>query len=94
MRAVMFREFKTFPTIEEIDIPEPLPGEVLLKVAGAGACHSDVAMFHEFESDPNEGLMTPPFGLGDETSGWIERLGPGVRGLDVGAAYLVYGPSG
>ncbi len=94
MRAVMFSDFKTFPTIEDIDVPEPGPGEVLLKVAGAGACHSDVAIFHEFESDPNNGLMTPPFVLGHETAGWIEALGPGVRGVEIGAAYLVYGPIG
>ncbi len=94
MRAVMFRDFKTFPTIENIDVPEPGPGEVLLKVAGAGACHSDVAIFHEFDADPNNGLMTPPFVLGHETAGWIEALGPGVRGLEVGAPYLVYGPIG
>jgi propanol-preferring alcohol dehydrogenase len=94
MRAVVFSEFKTFPTIEDVDVPEPAPGEVLLKVAGAGACHSDVAIFHEFDSDPNNGLMSPPFVLGHETAGWIEAVGPGVRGLDVGAAYLVYGPIG
>ncbi|MDQ4070525.1 MAG: NAD(P)-dependent alcohol dehydrogenase [Actinomycetota bacterium] len=94
MRAVMVSDFKTFPTIEDIDVPEPGPGEVLLKVAGAGACHSDVAIFHEFESDPTMGLMTPPFVLGHETAGWIEALGPGVRGVDIGAAYLVYGPIG
>lgn len=94
MRAVMFSDFKSFPTLESIDVPEPGPGEVLLKVAGAGACHSDVALFDEFESDPN-GLMTPPFVLGHETAGWIEAVGPGVRGdLEVGGAYLVYGPIG
>ncbi len=37
MRAVMFRNFKTFPIIEDVPLPEPGPGEVLLKVAGAGA---------------------------------------------------------
>ncbi|HET7651663.1 MAG TPA: NAD(P)-dependent alcohol dehydrogenase [Acidimicrobiales bacterium] len=94
MRAVVFSAFKTFPTIEEVDVPEPGPGEVLLKVAGAGACHSDVAIFDEFEADPNNGLMSPPFVLGHETAGWIEAVGPGVRGLDVGDAYLVYGPIG
>lgn len=94
MRALMFSNFKTFPTIEDIPVPEPGPGEVLLKVAGAGACHSDVAIFHEFESDPNNGLMSPPFVLGHETSGWLEALGPGVRGLEIGAPYLVYGPIG
>jgi alcohol dehydrogenase, propanol-preferring len=62
-------------------------------VAGAGACHSDVALFDEFESDI-AGLMTPPFVLGHETSGWIEARGPGVEGVELGAAYLVYGPIG
>jgi propanol-preferring alcohol dehydrogenase len=94
MRAVMFTDFKTFPTIEDIPVPDAGPGEVLLKVAGAGACHSDVAIFNEFESDPNNGLMTPPFVLGHETAGWVDSLGPGVRGVEVGAPYLVYGPIG
>ena len=94
MRAVMFTDFKTFPTMEDVEVPEPGPGEVLLKVAGAGACHSDVAIFDEFESDPNNGLMTPPFVLGHETAGWAEALGPGVHGIEAGAAYLVYGPIG
>lgn len=94
MRAVVFSAFKTFPTVEEIEVPEPGAGEVLLKVAGAGACHSDVALFDEFEADPNNGLIAPPFVLGHETSGWIERVGPGVRGLEVGAPFLVYGPIG
>ena len=94
MRAVMFSEFKTFPTIEDIGVPEPGPGEVLLKVAGAGACHSDVAIFHEFEADPNNGLLSPPFVLGHENAGWVDAVGPGVRGVDVGGAYLVYGPIG
>ncbi|HZX42208.1 MAG TPA: alcohol dehydrogenase catalytic domain-containing protein, partial [Myxococcaceae bacterium] len=93
MRALVFTDWKAFPTLEEIDVPEPGPGEVLLKVAGAGACHSDVAIFDEFESDIT-GFMPPPFVLGHETSGWVEALGPGVRGLEVGAPYLVYGPIG
>jgi propanol-preferring alcohol dehydrogenase len=93
MRAVVFSGYKTFPTIENVEAPEPGPGEVLLKVAGAGACHSDVGLFAEFEGDPT-GLMTPPFVLGHETSGWVEAIGPGVVGIDRGAAYLVYGPIG
>ncbi len=93
MHAVVFSDWKTFPTLEQIDVPDPGPGEVLLKVAGAGACHSDVALFDEFESDIN-GLMPPPFVLGHETSGWVEALGPGVKGAEVGAPYLVYGPIG
>lgn len=45
MRAVVFNDYQTFPTIEEVEKPTPGPGEVLLKVAGAGACHSDVAIY-------------------------------------------------
>jgi propanol-preferring alcohol dehydrogenase len=93
VRALVFDAFQTFPTIKEVARPEPGPGEVLLKVAGAGACHSDVGIFHEFESDPT-GLMAPPFVLGHENSGWVEEVGPGVSGIEQGAAYLCYGPIG
>lgn len=93
MRAVVFEQFKTFPTIKDVERPVPGPGEVLLKIAGAGACHSDVGIFHDFEADPT-GLMTPPFVLGHENSGWVEEVGEGVTGVTVGEAYLVYGPIG
>ncbi|MFV0463566.1 MAG: alcohol dehydrogenase catalytic domain-containing protein [Nostocoides sp.] len=93
MRAVVFEDFQTFPVIKEVDRPTPGPGEVLLKVAGSGACHSDVAVFHEYTSDPT-GLLTPPFTLGHENSGWIEELGEGVTGLTIGDPFLAYGPIG
>ncbi|WP_226347191.1 alcohol dehydrogenase catalytic domain-containing protein [Agilicoccus flavus] len=93
MRAVVFEGYRQFPVLTEVERPTPGPGEVLLKVAGAGACHSDVGLFAEFESDPT-GLMTPPFVLGHENSGWVEELGEGVRGVEIGAAYLCYGPIG
>ena len=93
MRAIRFNEFKSFPTLEEVPRPDPGPGEVLLKVAGAGACHSDVALFAEFEAAPSPGLA-PPFTLGHENTGWIEEMGPGVSGFEQGDAYLVYGPIG
>ncbi|OLL73540.1 Alcohol dehydrogenase [Pseudonocardia sp. Ae168_Ps1] len=70
MRAVVFEKFQTFPVLTEIATPEPGPGEVLLKVAGAGACHSDVSVYREFvEGAP--GSQQPPFVLGHETSGWV-----------------------
>jgi propanol-preferring alcohol dehydrogenase len=93
MKAVRFNDFKTFPTIEDVPRPDPGPGAVLLKVAGAGACHSDVALYAEFEEAPSPGLA-PPFTLGHENSGWVEEAGPGVSGFERGAAYLVYGPIG
>ena len=59
MRAVVFSEWQTFPTLEKVDQPEPGPGEVLLKVAGAGACHSDVAIYKDFAKDA-PGSIPPP----------------------------------
>ena len=93
MRAVMFTEWQKFPTIEEIPVPEPGPGEVLLKVAGAGACHSDVALYHDFDAN-TPGAIAPPFVLGHENAGWVEAVGSGVDPGLVGGAHLVYGPIG
>lgn len=93
MRAVMFENFKTFPALTDVAVPEPGPGEVLIRIAGSGACHSDVGVFHDFPADPT-GLMTPPFILGHENSGWVERLGEGVTGVTVGDPYVIYGPIG
>lgn len=93
MRAVVFSEWQTFPTLEQVDQPEPGPGEVLLKVAGAGGCHSDVAIYREFAKGA-PGSIPPPFVLGHENAGWVEALGPGVNGIAVGDAFLVYGPIG
>ncbi len=93
MRAVVFEDYQTFPVLKEVERPTPGPGEVLLKVAGAGACHSDVAIFETF-TEGMPGAQKPEFILGHENSGWIEEIGPGVEGLTVGDAYLVYGPVG
>ncbi|WP_159942355.1 MULTISPECIES: NAD(P)-dependent alcohol dehydrogenase [unclassified Nocardiopsis] len=94
MRAVVFENYGRFPSLTDVPRPEPGPGEVLLRVAGAGACHSDVSVYRHFrEGQP--GAQKPPFVLGHENSGWVEALGPGVDGrVEVGAAYLVYGPIG
>jgi alcohol dehydrogenase, propanol-preferring len=93
MRAVVFSEWQTFPTLETVDHPEPGPGEVLLKVAGAGACHSDVAIYKDFAKDA-AGSIPPPFVLGHENAGWVEAVGTGVSGISTGESFLVYGPIG
>jgi propanol-preferring alcohol dehydrogenase len=93
MRAVVFGGYQTFPSLVEVGRPEPGPGEVLLKVAGAGACHSDVAVYREF-AEGIPGAIPPGFTLGHENSGWVEEIGAGVRGITAGDAYLVYGPIG
>ena len=79
--------------LNEVDVPEPGPGEVLVRVGGAGACHSDVSLMEFSAAGPREVPMT----LGHENAGWIEAFGPGTLptpGLEVGAPVAVYGAWG
>ena len=54
-------------------------------MAGAGACHSDVAVYNEFDAN-TPGAVPPSFTPGHENSGWVEELGEGVTGFRVGDA--------
>ena len=68
--------------------PEAGPGQVVVKVGAAGACHSDLHLMHGMER-PGWGL---PFTLGHEIAGWVHAFGPGAeRGLRVGQPVVVYG---
>ena len=72
-------------------VPEPGPGQVLVKVGGAGACHSDL---HLMEAPPERLGPALPFTLGHENAGWVEKLGPGATGFAPGDPVIVYGPWG
>ena len=76
------------PRMEDVPEPEPDPGEVVVRVAGAGACHSDLHLMDGMA------MWTNPFTLGHENTGWVEALGPGVDGWQKGDAVAVYGPWG
>ncbi|MDN4475014.1 alcohol dehydrogenase catalytic domain-containing protein [Demequina sp. SYSU T00192] len=94
MKAVRFDAWKTRPALVDVERPVPGPGEVLLKVAGSGACHSDVALYAIFDQDIAMPQLRPSYILGHEVTGWIEETGPGVTGLEKGAAYMVYAARG
>jgi alcohol dehydrogenase, propanol-preferring len=79
------------PQLREVEVPEPGPGEVLLKVGGAGACHSDLHLMEWPEGQMNFDL---PFTLGHENAGWIEAVGAGVKDLEAGEPVAVYGAWG
>lgn len=77
--------------LTEVPEPEPGPGEVVIRVGAAGACHSDL---HVMEWPPGQLPWQLPFTLGHETAGWVHATGPGIEGLEVGEAVAVYGPWG
>jgi alcohol dehydrogenase, propanol-preferring len=73
--------------VTNVPEPEPRPGEVLIRVGAAGACHSDL---HNMIDAP-AGSYQVPLTLGHENAGWIEALGPGVAGWEKGQAVAIYG---
>ena len=66
--------------------PDPKPGEALIKVGAAGACHSDLHII-----DAPAGSFPAPLTLGHENAGWIEAVGEGVTGWEKGEAVAIYG---
>ncbi len=75
-------------TIAEIELDPPGPGEVLVKIAAAGLCHSDLSVIEGNRPRPM------PMALGHEAAGVVEALGPGVDDLQVGDhVVMVFVPS-
>jgi propanol-preferring alcohol dehydrogenase len=82
MRAAVLRELKTPLRIEEVPLPEPKPGEVLVKVVACGVCHSDVhAVDGDWDPLPNMPLIP-----GHEATGFVAACGAGVHSIKEGDA--------
>jgi propanol-preferring alcohol dehydrogenase len=92
MKALRLRSWQNGPALEEVPVPSPGTGEVLVRVGGAGACHSDLHLMYEFP--PGTVPWTPPFTLGHENAGWVQELGAGVDELEVGQPVAVVGAWG
>ena len=74
--------------IEQVELDDPGYGEVLVRIAAAGLCHSDLSVI-----DGNRPRPTPMV-LGHEAAGVVEKLGPGVDDLIVGDhVVMVFVPS-
>lgn len=91
MKALRLMRWGHPAELSETAVPSPGPGQVLIRVAGVGACHSDLHLM-----EWPEGLFPwqLPFTLGHETAGWIAELGAGVSGFAKGDPVLVYGSWG
>ena len=69
--------------IEEVDLDPPGADEVLIKVAAAGLCHSDLSVINGDRPRPM------PMALGHEASGVVQEVGAGVRDLQRGDQVVV-----
>ena len=82
MKAAVAHTFHAPLAIEEIAVPEPGPGEVLIKVMATGVCHTDL---HAVDGDwPVKPVL--PFIPGHEGAGVIAAIGSGVSGFREGDA--------
>jgi propanol-preferring alcohol dehydrogenase len=80
MKAAVLHALKTPLRIEQVPVPAPGHGDLLIKVTACGVCHSDL---HAVDGD-----WTPPPVIplipGHEVAGKVAKLGPGVTGFEIG----------
>jgi len=75
-------------SVEEVELDPPGPSEVLVKIAAAGLCHSDLSVINGDRPRPT------PMVLGHEAAGIVEELGAGVGDLKKGDhVVMVFMPS-
>lgn len=78
VRGVVARGKGQPVSIETIVIPDPGPGEAVVKIQACGVCHTDL---HYREGGINDDF---PFLLGHEAAGVVESVGEGVTGVAPG----------
>jgi len=89
MMAWRLTQFAQPAQLQEVEVPRPGPGEVLVRVAGNGLCHSDVGLMDPGAVVPPLPGWQLPFTLGHEIAGWVEELGAGAGGFGVGQPVIV-----
>ncbi len=93
MAAYRLVAWEQAPELVEVPVPRPGPGQVLVKVAGNGLCHSDLTM-GGIPAAIGEALgWSMPFTLGHEVGGRVAATGPGVVGLAEGTAVALRSPA-
>ncbi|TDD90642.1 Zn-dependent alcohol dehydrogenase [Saccharopolyspora karakumensis] len=83
MRAAILEEFGSELVVEEVQVDEPSPDEVLVRTAASGICHSDRTMQLGAKELPL------PLVLGHESAGVVERVGSAVTAVAVGDHVVV-----
>jgi S-(hydroxymethyl)glutathione dehydrogenase/alcohol dehydrogenase len=83
VKAAVCYEFGKPLVVEEVEIDPPNEGEIVVRVAACGVCHSDVA----YIAGAWDGRL--PAVYGHEAAGVVEAIGSGVEGLAVGDHVVV-----
>ena len=78
VRAVVAKAVKEPVSIETVTIPDPGPGEAVVRIQACGVCHTDL---HYREGGINDEF---PFLLGHEAAGMVESVGAGVDNVAPG----------
>jgi S-(hydroxymethyl)glutathione dehydrogenase/alcohol dehydrogenase len=83
IRAAVLHEFGQPLVVEELELDPPREGEVRVRMAASGVCHSDLHVVQGIQP------TSLPVVLGHEGAGIVEDLGPGVSGLEPGDHVLL-----
>src|SRR5690349_13965950 len=87
MKAARLHAYGGPLVIDDVAVPRPAAGQVVVKVDAAGFCHSDV---HVIDGEIQV-LPRMPLTLGHENAGRVAAVGAGVRTVKEDDAVAVYG---
>ena len=79
IRAAVLEDFGAPLEVQEVELAEPQPGEVLVRLVACGVCHTD--LYTASGADPSGYAPTV---LGHEGAGVVERVGEGVASVEPG----------
>src|SRR5512143_2683972 len=83
MKAVVKEKPGPGLALADVAVPEPGPGEALVRVTAASVCGTD-SLIYGWAPWAGKHIKTPRV-IGHEFAGVVERLGPGVDSVSVGA---------
>src|SRR5262252_3963359 len=86
MKAARLHEYGKQLVLDDVPEPKPGPGQVVVKVQGAGFCHSDLHII-----DGEIPILPLPVTLGHENAGVVSAVGGGVQSVKEGDPVAVHG---
>lgn len=85
MKAAVFHGADRPLTVQEVPTPSPGPGDLLVRVAGCGVCHTDL----HYVDHGTPTFKPPPLVLGHEVAGTVAEVGESVDGFEAGDRVLL-----